>query len=353
MFRARARVLPWILCSLATACLSLAAGPDRSGGAVQLTGPQITPDGVFHFFFETLPGQTYPVAASSNLLDWTLLTNLVGSGSQLQIEDHDAPNYPQRFYQVGLPPIPLPTPISNMVFIPPGTFTMGSPDGEAGRSTNEGPQTIVRLSRGFWMGQYEVKQVEFIALMGSNVSFFSFDSRLPLDFVTWIRATNYCYALTQKERAAGHLPPGYGYRLPTEAEWEYACRAGTRTPFGIGDGTSLSSKQANFDGTFPYGGAATGPDVNITTIGGSYAPNAWGLYDMHGNVSEWCQDWYGPYPGGRVTDPKGPSTGSAHVLRGGGFDSVGQACRSAKRDSHVPTYGYTDQGFRIVLAADQ
>jgi formylglycine-generating enzyme required for sulfatase activity len=110
--------------------------------------------------------------------------------------------------------------------------------------------------------------------------------------------------------------------------------------------------QANFDGTFPYGGAPSGPYVGSTKVGGSYQPNAWGLYDMHGNVWEWCQDWYGSYPGGHVTDPKGPATGTAHVLRGGGLTSVGQACRSAKRDSRPATYAHPIQGFRVVLARD-
>jgi formylglycine-generating enzyme required for sulfatase activity len=208
----------------------------------------------------------------------------------------------------------------------------------------------VTISRGFWMGKYEVSQAEYVAVIGRNDSAFQYPS-LPADSISWTLATNYCYQLTLRERAAGRLPLWYAYRLPTEAEWEYACRAGTTTPFGIGDGKSLSSTQANFDGNFPYGGAAKGRYYNFTTVCGSYAPNAWGLYDMHGNVSEWCQDWYGPYPGGKVTDPKGPATGSDYVLRGGGYDSPGQGCRSAERDSRSPDYRYLMIGFRVVLAS--
>jgi sulfatase modifying factor 1 len=188
--------------------------------------------------------------------------------------------------------------------------------------------------------------------VGTNAAFFIGDTKLPLDSATWFRATNYCHMLTVQERAAGRLPSEYTYRLPTEAEWEYACRAGTTTPFGVGDGASLSSTQANFDGGFPYGGAAPSNFAGRPIYDGIFAPNAWGLYDMHGNLWEWCQDLYGPYPGGKVTDPKGAVTGSARVLRGGGFTSVGNACRSAKRDSHSPTFNNIIQGFRVVLAKD-
>jgi formylglycine-generating enzyme required for sulfatase activity len=208
------------------------------------------------------------------------------------------------------------------------------------------------LTRGYWIGKYEVTQGEYEAVMGSNPSLFHYNPTLPVDFVSWTSATNYCYKLTARERAAGKLPRGYVYRLPTEAEWEYACRAGTTTPFGVGDGISLSSTEANFDGTFPYGGAPSGRNLNQTIFVGIYAPNAWGLHDMHGNVWEWCQDWYGSYPGGAVTDPTGPETGTARVLRGGGYTSVGRGCRSAKRDSRSTSYANSIQGFRIVLAAE-
>ncbi len=330
----------------ATSSIMAAGGRDT---VISLRDEKMTSEGSYQFSFDAGVGQTYPVATSLDLLRWTLLTNVVGGGLPVQIEDHGASRFQRRFYQVGLP-TPLPIPVTNMVFIAPGTFTMGSPATEHGRDTNEGPQTVVTLSHGFWMGKYEVTQVEYINVMGSNYSFFSYDSRLPLDFQSWDRATNYCQMLSLKERAAGRLPAGYTYRLPTEAEWEYACRAGTTTPFSIGDGTSFTSVQANFDGTFPYGGAPSGRFANVTTLGGSYPPNPWGLYDMYGNVWEWCQDWYGPYPGGNVTDPQGPATGTTRVLRGGGYTSVGQGCRSAKRDSRSPSYAITIQGFRIVLA---
>jgi formylglycine-generating enzyme required for sulfatase activity len=239
-----------------------------------------------------------------------------------------------------------------MVFIPPGSFTMGSPDSELDRETKESPQTVVTLTRGYWIGKHEVTQIESIAVTGTNRAIFDYDLRLPVDFMKWTEATYYCQALTDKERAAGRLPEGYRYRLPTEAEWEYACRAGTTTAVSIGNGASLSSTQANFDGGFPYGGAATGPVLNQTSLGGTYAPNAWGLYDMHGNVAEWCLDYYGPYPGGAVTDPKGPATGATRVLRGGAYNSPGKSCRSARRDSRSQTLSNFAAGFRVVLAKD-
>lgn len=301
-------------------------------------------EGVYHFSFEAKAGQAYPIGVSADLVYWSLLTNVVGEGGLLWVTDLEAPKFPQRFYQVGVPLTP-----TNMVFVRPGTFTMGSPESEASHDANEGPQTVVTLSRGFWIGKCEVSQAEFVAVMGANNSHFR-NPGLPVDGATWVMATDYCHALTERERAAGRLPTGHIYRLPTEAEWEYACRARTTTPFGIADGTSLGSAQANFDGTFPFGEAASGPFLNKTTLVGHYLPNAWGLYDMHGNVWEWCQDWYGPYPGGKATDPKGPAKGSERVLRGGGYTSLGQSCRSARRDRRSPGFANRIQGFRVVLA---
>ncbi len=301
----------------------------------------------FQFSFAASAGQTYSISVSTDLVHWSLLTNVVGQGGPLWFAERQAPSFPQRFYQITAPI----TPVTNMVYIQPGTFTMGSPESEAGRSTNEGPQTVVTISRGFWIGKYEVTQEECVAVLGTNFSFFEWSPELPCEWMSWDMATNYCYELTERERAGGRLPAGYAYRLPTEAEWEYACRAGTATPFGIGDGASLSSNQANFDGDFPYGGAPRGPNKGSETIVGSYGPNAWGLYDMHGNVWEWCQDWYGPYPGGKATDPQGPATGSARVIRGGGSTSPGQSCRSAERGSRSPTFQDFVNGFRVVLSS--
>ncbi len=240
-----------------------------------------------------------------------------------------------------------------MVWIAPGTFTMGSPLTEVDRYDGEGPQTQVTISRGFWMSKYETTQGEYLAVMGSNPSRFKGNDNRPVEALGWNDATNYCAKLTVREIATGRLPTGYKYRLPTEAEWEYACRAGTTTATAYGDG--LSSAQANFNGEYPYGGAAPGPYLRTTTEVGAYAPNAWGLYDMHGNVSEWCLDWVSnALPGGSILDPRGRSEGSDRVNRGGCWRDSGMDCRSACRYDRVwPDATPPALGFRPVLAPGQ
>lgn len=246
-----------------------------------------------------------------------------------------------------------------MVWIPCGTFTMGSPDNEPARYSWEGPQTRVTISHGFWMGRYEVTQGEYLAVMGSNPSYFIGDLNRPVEQVSWFDAVAYCTALTTREQNAGRLPAGYVYRLPTEAEWEYACRAGTTTPLHFGN--ELRSGMANFNGHSeylvgdPYHSNPSGIYLNRTTAVGSYAPNAWGLYDMHGNVWEWCSDWWSAnLPGGSVTDPQGPSLGSSErVIRSGAWDAEAHDCRSALRYGNFPAGRYTHDGFRVVLASSQ
>ena len=226
-----------------------------------------------------------------------------------------------------------------MVWIRPGTFTMGSPSDEKDRNSREGPQTKVTISRGFLMSKYEVTQAQYKAVMGVNPSEHKGDNK-PVEKVSWHDAVAYCAKLTGKEKAAGRVPGGYEYRLPTEAEWEYACRAGTTTAFSFGDDVSKLGEYAW------YGGNSS----STTHPVGEKKPNGWGLYDMHGNVWEWCQDWYANYPGGSVTDPQGPATGSFRVNRGGSWiDSAGY-CRAALRDGNGPGYRVSHLGFRPVLA---
>ena len=240
---------------------------------------------------------------------------------------------------------------------PAGKFTMGSPESEKDRGFGEN-QVEVTLTQGFWLGKYEVTQSEYEKVMGKNPSQFCatgsnrsrvaghYTSRFPVEYVKWSDAEDYCRKLTAQERAAGRLPEGWEYRLPTEAQWEYACRAGTTTATTFGD--SLSSKQANFRGNAPYNGAAEGPDLDRTTKVGSYAANAWGLHDMHGNVREWCQDWYGDnLPGG--TDPTGAASGTERVDRGGGWNYSGRFCRSAIRFWSTPNNPFSYLGFRAAL----
>ena len=260
------------------------------------------------------------------------------------------------------------SPITNsigmkLVRIPSGEFLMGSADTDSGAFDDEQPQHRVRISKPFYMGVYEVTQGEFEAVMGTNPSSFTraglaknapadLDcSRFPVDGITWYEAVKFCRRLSESptEKQAGRV-----YRLPSEAEWEYACRAGTTSVFYFGD--SLSSSQANFKGTYPFGDSQEGPFLNRTTTVGSYAPNRFGLYDMHGNLNEWCADRFDReyYHGSPEKDPNGSQKGTSRVIRGGDWYSDGRDCRSAFRYADIPEGIFYALGFRVVceLATD-
>jgi formylglycine-generating enzyme required for sulfatase activity len=238
------------------------------------------------------------LAQSNNPSAWRCLEFLRLPASPYLWADRSAPATGKRFYRARVFPAP-----TNMVFIPPGTFRMGSPSNEVDRAYYEGPQTEVIISHGFWMGKYEVTQGEYLAVMGNNPSFFTGDTNLPVNSVSWFDATNYCATLTQGEQALGRIPTNCAYRLPTEAEWEYACRAWTSDRrFSYGDDPGYTNL-TNYAWYADNSGQTPHPV-------GQKLPNPWGLYDMYGNVWEWCQDWYGQYPGGIVVDPQGPGDGS-------------------------------------------
>ncbi|MFH1885419.1 MAG: formylglycine-generating enzyme family protein [Pseudomonadota bacterium] len=227
------------------------------------------------------------------------------------------------------------------VWCPPGTFTMGSPSSEPGRYDDE-PQHQVTLPRGFYMQTTEVTQGQWEKVMGNNPSYFQdCGADCPLANVSWDDAQGFIRKLNQME--------GETYSLPTEAQWEYAARAGTNTAFYTG--RCLSTDQANYDGNYPLLGCPKGQDRKTTVPVASFFPNAWGLYDMHGNVYEWCLDWYGNYPSGIVTDPTGPSSGSSHVIRGGGWLHYATNCRSACRSLQSPGHRNDLLGFRLSLPA--
>jgi formylglycine-generating enzyme required for sulfatase activity/serine/threonine protein kinase len=226
--------------------------------------------------------------------------------------------------------------------IPAGEFLMGSPENEPRRDPNEGPQRRIRISRPFYMGKYEVTQEQWERVMGNNPSEFK-GAENPVDQVSW----NDCQEFLNKLNA---LVKGRGtFRLPTEAEWEYACRAGTTTPFHTGN--TISTDQANYHGNYNYGDGRKGVYRDKTVPVGSFRPNAWGLYDMHGNVWEWCQDWSGPYGKATETDPTGPKTGPSRVLRGGSWNHIPRNCRSANRNWNAPDRRLTNVGFRVVASS--
>jgi formylglycine-generating enzyme required for sulfatase activity len=277
--------------------------------------------------------------------NWWFLTNVAVTSTPYVFMDWGAPLQRQLYRAVLAPTSVIPPDPKRWAWIPAGAFRMGSPASEQDRDSDEGPQTQVTITRGFWMGRYEVTQAQYRKVMGNNPSHFSGDN-LPVELVSWHDATNYCGKLTEQERAAGRLPAGYVYRLPTEAEWEYACRAGTTTRLSYGDDPGYS-QLGNYAWYWANSGWQTHPV-------GQKQPNPWGLYDMHGNVWEWCWDCYGgSLPGGSVTDLLGPASGSLRVFRGGRWIGAGRLCRSANRNSYAPDDRDISIGFRAVLAPGQ
>jgi formylglycine-generating enzyme required for sulfatase activity len=231
----------------------------------------------------------------------------------------------------------------DMLWVKPGTFDMGSPPAEAGRGKDE-TQHQVTLTKGFYLGKYEVTQAQWEKVMGSNPSRFKGADR-PVEKVSWTEAVAFCTQLTTQEQNAGRLPAGWVYVLPTESQWEYACRAGTTTAYSWGATIASSNANYNWDG-----GANDGSDFKQTRDVGQYAANPWGFFDMHGNVWEWTADRYhAAYPTGNpVIDPTGPASGSNRVIRGGSWSNGGPSLRSAKRLSHAPS-DRVNLGFRLSL----
>jgi hypothetical protein len=220
------------------------------------------------------PGDTNRIETSSSSdpsAVWIPLTNVVLTSSVFEFYDRVSPWGPRRFYRAIMLGGSRVDPGERFVYLPPGQFVMGSPASEVDRGADEGPQTQVTLTRGFFMGRYEVTQGEYLSVIGSNPSYFTGNANRPVEMVNWYEATNYCGKLTAAERLAGRLPAGWAYRLPTEAEWEYACRAGSTNRFSYGNDPGYT-QLANYAWYIANSGSGTHP------VGGKL-PNRWGLFD--------------------------------------------------------------------------
>ncbi len=282
-----------------------------------------------------------------------------------------------------------------MRWIAAGTFIMGSPESEKGRKADESPQVTVTLTKGYWLGETVVTIGQWKAITGMSIrdkvnkllndeTLYDFedgkkqkirdymhfdrnnpdkimaneDERLPMYFVSWNEAMDFCRKINMQERASGRLPAGYEYTLPTEAQWEYACRGGT-TGATYGIPGNADTNDETLDGIAWYGknsaAGYTGRGLGPTAAGprdvGAKRPNQWGMYDMLGNIWEWCYDWYGPYAGGSATDPVGPQTGTYRVNRGGSWGSGINDERSANRAKNPPNEDSAYRGFRVALSA--
>ena len=292
-------------------------------------------------------------------------------------QDNPEPDIPE-------PDIPEPDNLIEMVWIPAGTFTMGSPAAEPGRWNDE-TQRQITLTSGFYMSKYLVTQEQYETVMGITIQdqndlygwgLYGIGDNYPMYYVNWYDTIVFCNRLSIQEGLTpaysisgstnpdtwGNIPEDIntawnnvqivegstGYRLPTEAQWEYACRAGTTTAFNWGT-NQITSEQANFNASdYLYNDSPQWEYRRTTTAAGTFAPNAWGIYDMHGNVLEWCWDWHGTYTSGDQTDPAGAVTGYDRVCRGGDWSYEGRNLRSAYRGLNFPSLRSPGIGFRIV-----
>jgi len=221
-------------------------------------------------------------------------------------------------------PWTVPSLDSEMVWVPPGNYRRGSSVLEKGRAEDEALREVV-VSRGFWLSKFEVTQAQWSTVMGNSPSEFE-GKDLPVEHVSWNAATVFCQKVTERERTNGSLPQGYVYSLPSEAQWEYACRAGTTTAFCHGNEAG---------GLDEYAWTTENAEEKTHPVG-KLRPNRWGLHDMHGNVLEWCRDLYGEFPKGKTIDPTGLGFGKKRVARGGSILNPQLDCRSAKRYSGDP-----------------
>jgi formylglycine-generating enzyme required for sulfatase activity len=287
-----------------------------------------------------IAGDQFELHFKTNLSDaWQPLSvSILTNGMEFSFVDTAHTHEHACFYRIQrLPRLELP---DSMVWVPPGEFMMGTPAGDTNRTPSELQQFEASFSHGFWIGQHEVTQWEYQNVTCTNPATYSSDLNNPVEKISWPDAMDYCTRLTQRERQTGRLPDGYTYRLPSEAEWEYAARAGTTNSYSFGDDPSLLSTYGWYVGN---SGARSHP-------AGQLQANPWGLQDIHGNVLEWCQDWIQATPPGPVTDFIGATSGPYHAVRGGGWSFGWASCRCSWRAGYAPVARQPYLGFRVVLA---
>jgi len=279
---------------------------------------------------------------SFRILALTLLISGCGDDRwDLEVLNKTNPLHPFRLQQIDLNG----SVTMEMVWASAGSFTMGSPESEKGRQAGREKQHEVFLEKGFFLGKYEVTQLQYQAVMQdlknpnyANPSHFK-GARRPVEKVSWNDAQVFIERLNEYASSKKILPLGWHFCLPTESEWEYACRAGTKSTYSWGN----TIRETDTNGASPNGAKKT-RDV------GSYDPNPWGFYDMHGNVREWVNDWYvDDYPDGKTEDPKGPTEGKYRVARGGSWNDPPSFLRSADRQNGTPDVRYHALGFRVCL----
>ena len=370
----KVRIAAIIAVAAATWILLAACGEDSSSGSGGKAEPSVNwPSGLTATVGDALSSITLPDngGGTAGAFAWATPDGLVGSaGLQphgVTFTPSDTAAYNAKTQNVHVRVCP-----EGMAWIEAGTFTMGSPEDEPNRSTTENreAQHQVTLTSGFYMGKYLVTQEQYEAVIGTNPSYFE-GVNLPVEQVSWYDAVEFCNALSAEEGLAPYYnvdktqedpdntsssdtlkwlvtvnSAANGYRLPTEAQWEYACRAGTTAVFNTGD--NITTDQANYNGNYPYNGNPEGEYRETTTEVGLFEPNAWGLYDMHGNVFEWCWDWYAVYEPEEQTDPSGAVSGAYRVFRGGSWYDSGRLLRSAYRDVTGPSLRGSALGFRLV-----
>jgi len=289
--------------------------------------------------WSSAPGDPFQVQVTTNLgSSWTNAdVKILNNGNSFSVVEGASSESQARFYRVQrLPRLVVP---ESMVWIPPGAFLMGTAASDPDKSVNELPQFQVGLTHGFWMSRLEITQSQYQNLMCTNPARFKGDLDRPVETVSYHDAVQYCCRFTQQERAAGRLPDGYSYRLPTEAEWEYAARArGTNAYFFGDDPLAL--------GTY---GWYSGNSQGSPHQGGLLQANPWKLHDTCGNVYEWCLDWIEAVPAEPAVDYRGTMTGQYRGVRGGTWGFRADQCRSCWRLGYAPTVRFATLGFRIIL----